>query len=84
MMKIGKATLKELHETLVINCDELVSDIFLLECLIQYNEGRFTVDGSYSDKDYELILHRVTSYVEQHLNEISTANTGILKRLQPE
>ena len=80
-MKIEKPTLTELREELIANAKELVSDIFLLECLIQYHNGAFKVAGDYSDEDCGLALCRVVDYIEQHIKDIDTVSNGIKKRL---
>ena len=62
-MKIEKPTLTELREELIANAKELMSDIFLLECLIQYHNGAFEVSGDYSDEDCGLALCRMVDYI---------------------
>lgn len=79
--KIEKPSLEELHEELVVTCKEIVSDIFLLECLIQYSKEAFTVTGEYSDEDCGLTLCRVVDYIEQHIKDIETLSGGIKKHL---
>ena len=80
-MKIERPTLTELREELIANTKELMSDIFLLECLIQYYKGTFEVIGDYSDEDCGLALCRVVDYIEQHIKDIDTISNGIKKHL---
>lgn len=80
-MRIDASSLDELREDLVANCKELASDIFLLECLIQYGKGSFAISGEYSNGDRGLALRRVVDYIEQHVKDIDTVSAGIRKLL---
>lgn len=80
-MKIDAPSLDELREELVANYKELVSDIFLLECLIQHGKEAFVVVGAYSDENRGLALCRVVDYIEQHVKDIYTVSVGIRKLL---
>lgn len=81
-MRIEKPTnVSELQDELIINCQELMSDIFLLECLIQYSKGQFSISGKYSAEDCGLALRRVTSYIEQHSKDTITISSTIMHLL---
>jgi len=79
--KIDAPTLDELQAELIANCKEVISDVLLLECLIQLSKEETITSNIYTASDYDLALHRVVNYIEQHSNDICTLSNGILKRL---
>lgn len=81
-MRIEKPTsISELQDELIINCQELISDIFLLECLIQYSKVQYSTSGKYSAEDCGLALRRVISYIEQHSKDTITISSAIMNLL---
>lgn len=79
--KIDAPTLGESQEELIANCKEMISGVFLLECLIQQNKGETVISDIYSVNDYNLSLRRVVDYIEQHCKDICTVSSGMLKLL---
>lgn len=80
-MEISEPTLDELQDELVENCKELISDIFMLECLLQYQKGTFLVSREYTEEDCEMTLYRLTDYINQHIQDVEVVGNGIRKRL---
>lgn len=81
-MRIEKPTnVSELQEELIVNSQELISDIFLLECLIQYSKDQYSTSGKYSAEDCGLALRRVISYIEQHSKDTITISNAIMNLL---
>lgn len=81
-MRIEKPTnVSELQDELIINCQELISDIFLLECLIQYSKDQYSNSGKFSAEDCGLALRRVISYIEQHCKDTITISGTIMNLL---
>lgn len=81
-MRIEKPTnVSELQDELIVNCQELISDIFLLECLIQYSKDQYSISGKYSAEDCGLALRRVVNYIEQHCKDTITISGAIMNLL---
>jgi hypothetical protein len=81
-MRVEKPNnVSELQEELIITCQELTSDIFLLECLLQYSKNQYSTSGNYSAEDCGLALRRVISYTEQHSKDTITINSAIMNLL---
>jgi len=81
-MNVNKPSLEELQIELLAICREVATDILMIECLLQYHRGAFSVSGEYTEKDYDLALRRLTEYNDQHILDIATVSNGIKEHLE--